>query len=64
VVWYDWRMEIKLLSGEVLRVEVEEVDLGGFPYRKTEGRLTYWLDDRPISPEEYERLAEQARRGG
>jgi hypothetical protein len=60
-------MEMQLPSGEVLRVDVDEVDVSsaldgrGFLSRTIPGRVSYWLDDRPISPEEYERLKKQAR---
>jgi hypothetical protein len=61
-------MEIELSSGEVLRVEAEDVDVSsaidgrGFLSRQIPGRVSYWLDNRQISPEEYERLAENAHR--
>jgi hypothetical protein len=57
-------MEIRLLSGEMLRTEPGPV---GVPLGLEEPRAEfvspqprYFLDDREISPEEYERLKASA----
>jgi len=58
-------METVLPNGDVLRIEAALVDVslaldGPFP-KTVPGRVSYFLNERPISPEEYERLLESAR---
>jgi hypothetical protein len=52
-----------LPNGDVLRIEVSRIDVSSETKIKYVPGLTeYFLNDQPISPEEYERLLETASR--
>ena len=56
-------MEIELPNGDVLRVEQDKIDVSSEGrIRYVPGLTSYFLNDVPISPEEYERLKEGGHR--
>ena len=54
------------VEGGTLRVEVDQVDVSsaidgrGYTYELSPGRVSYYLNDQPISEDEAARLAAQA----